>query len=104
MGEYVEAKENEVKEDGVNLREVIKKNQNVESDFTDIYTKCYEAVKQEDELKDTFDMHLKCLEVLEENYAEEGYFEKEIDNYEDTTDANIDDNSDSTTDNTYNYY
>jgi hypothetical protein len=100
--EYVEAKENEVKQDGVNLREVIKKNQNVEIDFTDIYTKCYEAVKQEDELRDTFDMYLKCLEVLEENYAEEGYFDKEINDYEDNTDANID-NYDSTTDSTYDY-
>jgi hypothetical protein len=59
-------------------------------------------VKQEDELRDTFDMYLKCLEVLEENYAEEGYFDKEINDYEDNTDANID-NYDSTTDSTYDY-
>merc|ERR1712110_701084 len=65
--EYVEAKENETKNDGVKLREVIKINPNVETVFKDIYTKCYEKVKGE--LSETFDFNLKCLEVLEKKYA-----------------------------------
>ena len=95
--EYIEAKENETKEDGIKLREVIKTNQNVEIDFTDIYTKCYEAVKREDELSDTFEMHLKCLDVLEKNYEERGYFNKGSDNYDDKSD-----NYDNTNNNNYN--
>merc|ERR1712110_579457 len=71
--EYVEAKENETKNDGIKLREVIKINPNVEIVFKDIYTKCYEKVKGE--LSETFDFNLKCLEVLEKKYAEEGYFD-----------------------------
>ena len=73
--EYVEAKENETKKDGVKLRDIVKVNSMVKTDFETIYTVCYNAVKQDDELMDKngLDMSGLCLDTLEEHYETEGY-------------------------------
>merc|ERR1711981_131367 len=71
--EYVEAKENETKKQGIKLREVI--NDQMKQEFENIYTKCYTNVMQDEQLSKTYEMHLKCLEVIEEKFSENGYFD-----------------------------
>merc|ERR1712127_1136896 len=100
---YVEAKENETKHDNVKLRDVIKTN------FEAIYTICYNAVKQDDELMDKngLDMSGLCLDTLETHYENDGYFEKESDetnNYDDDTFDDGDDDSDDTNGDYYGNY
>merc|ERR1712178_28975 len=77
--EYVEAKENETKQNGVNLRDNIKNKPNMKEEFEAIYTTCYQAVLSDDELKksreeDGFNFLDKCLEVLNSEFEEKGYF------------------------------
>merc|ERR1712178_393533 len=42
--EYVEAKENETKKDGINLREVVKSQSQMKQEFEKIYTYCYQKL------------------------------------------------------------
>merc|ERR1711972_1088331 len=74
--EYVEAKENETKKQGIKLREVIKANFDIENKFTEIYTKCYDAVKSDDRLfaEDGYNMKGKCLTVLDEYFNQNDVF------------------------------
>merc|ERR1712127_774742 len=98
---YVEAKENETKHDNVKLRDVIKTN------FEAIYTICYNAVKQDDELMDKngLDMSGLCLERLEEHYKEEMYFESDAeDTFDDSDDDDDTDDSITYDNNYYNNY
>merc|ERR1711884_799277 len=70
--EYVEAKENETKKDGINLREVVKSQSQMKQEFEEIYTYCYKQIKVESEGrladKDGFNMLPRCLEVLNEEF------------------------------------
>merc|ERR1712014_315046 len=77
--EYVEAKENETKKNGIKLRDVIKSQPQMKDDFEKIYTYCYQAVKGESELADKkkFDFLPKCLEVLNAEFEKKGYFSKD---------------------------
>ena len=92
--EYLEAKENETKQDGVNLRDVVETNSMVKNDFETIYTVCYNTMKQDDELMDKngLDMSGLCLDTLEEHYETEGYFDNESDEYNGETFDDSDDN------------
>merc|ERR1712173_392817 len=74
--EYVEAKENETKKNGIKLREVVKNNSQMKAEFEQIYTYCYKQVKTDEELadKNVFNFLPKCLEVLDEQFKEKGYF------------------------------
>merc|ERR1712061_111069 len=88
--EYVEAKENETKQDGVNLREVIKSRPDMKTDFTEIYTTCYQAVLSDTELADKngFNFLFKCLDVLNTEFEEKGYFTAVDDDYTGGDDSN----------------
>merc|ERR1712178_299404 len=81
--EYVEAKENETKQNGVNLRDNIKNKPNMKEEFEAIYTPCYQAVLSDDKLKsreeEGFNFLDKCLEVLNSDFEEKGYFDALID-------------------------
>merc|ERR1712156_1200807 len=75
--EYVEAKENETKKNGIKLREVIKTNSQMKADS---------------ELADkkAFNFLPKCLDVLNKEFEKKGYFNKQDDtidygNFETTT-------------------
>merc|ERR1712073_21195 len=72
--EYVEAKENETKQNGVILRDVIKSRPEMKTEFTDIYTTCYKAVMSDDELSDKngFNFLFKCLDVLNTEFDKKG--------------------------------
>merc|ERR1712027_215420 len=74
--EYVEAKENETKKDGIKLREVVKNNSQMKAEFEQIYTYCYKQVKTDEELadKNVFNFLPKCLEVLDKEFEKKGYF------------------------------
>merc|ERR1711893_201981 len=50
--EYVEAKENETKKDGIKLRDVVKSNSQMKQEFEQIYTYCYKQIKDESQLAD----------------------------------------------------
>merc|ERR1711978_854371 len=79
--EYVEAKENETKKDGIKLREVVKNHSQMKAEFEQIYTYCYKQVKKDSELadKNMFNFLPKCLEVLEKEFKNKGYFDKQPD-------------------------
>merc|ERR1712046_30836 len=77
--EYVEAKENETKKNGIKLREVIKTNSQMKAEFEQIYTYCYTQVKSDSELADkkAFNFLPKCLDVLNKEFEKKGYFNKQ---------------------------
>merc|ERR1711997_1248879 len=77
--EYVEAKENETKKSGINLREVIKSNSQMKDEFEQIYTYCYKGVLNDSELADKkgFNFLPQCLDVLNTEFEKKGYFTKQ---------------------------
>merc|ERR1712117_117725 len=79
--EYVEAKENETKKNGIKLREVVKNNSQMKAEFEQIYTYCYKQVKKDSELADKkmFNFLPKCLDVLDTEFKRKGYFSKQPD-------------------------
>merc|ERR1711978_439502 len=79
--EYVEAKENETKKNGIKLREVIKTNSQMKAEFEQIYTYCYKQVKKDSELadKNMFNFLPKCLETMNTHFENQGYFLKQPD-------------------------
>merc|ERR1712178_208098 len=81
--EYVEAKENETKEAGIKLRDVVKSNSQMKQEFEEIYTYCINQVKAgkdlDDDSKDGFNFLPKCLEVLNAEFERKGYFYKQDD-------------------------
>merc|ERR1712130_80627 len=96
--EYVEAKENETKKSGINLREVIKSNSQMKDEFEQIYTYCYKGVLNDSELADKkgFNFLPQCLDVLNKEFEKKGYFTKQ-DNAV-TVDYNYGDNNKASTD------
>merc|ERR1712156_57170 len=90
--EYVEAKENETKKNGVKLRDVIKTNAQMKDEFNQLYTYCYKNVKADAELADKkgFNFLPKCLEVLNTEFEKKGYFSKLDDTYNYGVDSNND--------------
>merc|ERR1712156_1368531 len=73
--EYVEAKENETKKNGIKLRDVIKTNSQMKAEFDD---------------KKGYNFLPKCLDVLNTEFEKKGYFNKQDDtidygNFETTT-------------------
>merc|ERR1712109_369220 len=81
--EYVEAKENETKNSGIKLRDVVKNNSQMKQEFEEIYTYCINQVKAgkdlDDDSKDGFNFLPKCLEVLNAEFERKGYFYKQDD-------------------------
>merc|ERR1712027_56575 len=93
--EYVEAKENETKKDGIKLREVVKTNSQMKAEFEQIYTYCYTQVKKDSELADkkVFNFLPKCLDVLNTEFKNKGYFDKQPDTIDNTNPDYYDDNT-----------
>merc|ERR1712048_140440 len=77
--EYVEAKENETKKNGIKLREVIKSNSKMKDEFEQIYTYCFKALLNDSELSDRkgFNFLPQCLDVLNTEFENKGYFTKQ---------------------------